>query len=185
MMIFRPNEAACGKPTKVWKKCKMPWWSPSPVQSRGTRLVHNIPMGFWVQCCQIPATSPLEWYFNGDQTLALPIPNIPMALRFQNSGHHSPLEWYFKTLAFPILHISMASWVQSCKIPATVADWNDISMWSWHCQFFKFLWPYDFKIPATITQWNDIPLGSNHHWHYQFFTFLWPFEFKVAKFWPP
>ena len=65
-----------------------------------------------------------------------------------NSGFKSPLEWYFKTMAFQILNISMASWVQSCKIPATVADWNDISMWSWHCQFFKFLWPYDFKIPA-------------------------------------
>ena len=104
-------------------------------------LIRNIPMGFWVQCCQIPATSPLEWYFNGDQTLALPIPNIPMALRFQNSGHHSPLEWYFKTLAFPILHISMASWVQTCKIPATVAHWNDISLGFNHChyQLFTFL----------------------------------------------
>ena len=104
-------------------------------------LIRNIPMGFWVQCCQIPATSPLEWYFNGDQTLALPILNIPMALRFQNSGHHSPLEWYFKTLAFPILHISMASWVQSCKIPATVAHWNDISLGFNHChyQLFTFL----------------------------------------------
>ena len=85
--------------------------------------------------------SPLEWYFNGDQTLALPILNIPMALRFQNSGHHSPLEWYFKTLAFPILHISMASWVQSCKIPATVVHWNDISLGFNHChyQLFTFL----------------------------------------------
>ena len=81
-----------------------------------------------------------------------------MSSTLQNSGHHSPLEWYFngvQTLALPILHIPMALWVESSKIPATIAHWNDIS------------------------------LGSKHYWHYQFFTFLWPFEFNVAKFQPP
>ena len=45
--------------------------------------------------------SPLEWYFNGVQTLAL-------------------LVW----------HIAIALWVQNYKIPATIAPWNDISMGS-------------------------------------------------------
>ena len=52
-----------------------------------------------------------------------------MSSKLQNSGHHSPLGWYFngvQTLALPILHIDMALWVQNCKIPATIAPWNDI-----------------------------------------------------------
>ena len=64
---------------------------------------------------------PLEWYFNG--VLKLPILQIPMALYFQNSGHHSPRKWYFMgVLALLIRNIPMAFWVQSCQIPATIAQ---------------------------------------------------------------
>ena len=67
-----------------------------------------------------------------------------MTSKLQNSGHHRPLDGYFNgvlTLALPILHISMALWVESCKIPATIAYWNDISMWykHWHFQFYGFM----------------------------------------------
>ena len=132
--------------------------------------------------------SPLEWYFNGVQTLALLILHAAIAVRIssklQNSDHHSPLERYlygvqhcnchfftlplryqFKIakfqpplptgrifqrgpLALLILQIAITLWVQHCKIPATIAHWNDISMGSrhWHCQFFTFLWHYEFKV---------------------------------------
>ena len=117
---------------------------------------------------------PLEWYFNGVKTLALPTLYIPMA---------SWVQKYKWVLALLVRNTAMAFWVQSCQIPATIAHWNDISMgtYHWHCQFLTFLWPYDFKILATIAPWNDI----SKHWHCQFFTFPWPNKFKVAKFRPP
>ena len=138
--------------------------------------------------------SPLEWYFNGVQTLAS-----------------------------LILHVAIAVWVKKCKIPPTIAPWKDISMGSNtgiansshyhclissklqnsspHCPLIKYfnggqtlallilqiaitLWVQHCKIPATIAHWNDISMGSRH-WHCQFFTFLWHYEFKVAKFRSP
>ena len=67
-----------------------------------------------------------------------------MRSKLQNSGHHRPLEWYFngfQTLALPILHIPMALWVESCKIPATIAYCNDISMGykHWHFKLYGFM----------------------------------------------
>ena len=133
-----------------------------------------------------------------------------MSSKLQNSGHHRPLDGYFNgvlTQALPILHISMALWVESCKIPATIAYCNDISMGykHWHFKLYGFMssnlqncgqhrplewyfmgvlallirnipmafWVQCCQIPANIAHWNDISMGTKH-WHCQFLTFLWP-----------
>ena len=56
-----------------------------------------------------------------------------MSSKLQNSGQHSPLEWYFngvQTLALLVWHIAIALWVQNYKIPPTITPWKDISMGS-------------------------------------------------------
>ena len=169
-----------------------------------------------------------------------------MSSKLQNSSNYSPIEWYFngvQTLPLLILHIAIALWVQNCKIPATIAHWNDISIRSqhWHVQFFTLILPYEFKIAkfqtlallilhiamalwvqnckilATKASWNDVSKGQtlallilhiamalwvqnckipatiaqwndismgSQYWHVQFFTLIWPYEFKIAKFRP-
>ena len=128
---------------------------------------------------------PLEWYFNGVKTLALPTLHIPMPLWVQSCKIPATIDHWNDVngvLALLLRNTAMAFWVQSCQIPANIAHWNYISMGikHWHCQFLTFLRPYDFKTLATIAPWNDI----SKHWHFQFFTFPWPHEFKVAKFRP-
>ena len=79
-----------------------------------------------------------------------------MSSKLKNSGHHSPFKWYFTFFAH-----SYGLMSSKCKILATIANWNDISMGSkhLHCCFCTFLWPYGvqkWKILATIAHWSYI-----------------------------
>ena len=124
-------------------------------------------------------------------------------LWFQNSGHHSPLEWYFngvQTLASVILHVAIALSVKNCKILASKATGMIFQLGSStgianfaHCYYLISsnlqnsgsqsplewyfngvqtlallvlhiaiaLWVQNYKILATIAPWNDISMGSN------------------------
>ena len=79
--------------------------------------------------------SPLEWYFNGVQTLALLILHAAIAVRIssklQNSDHHSPLERYLYG-------------VQHCN-----------------CHFFTLPLRYQFKIAKFQP---PLPTGRIFHW---------------------
>ena len=93
-----------------------------------------------------------------------------MSSKLQNSSHYSPMEWYFNgalSLPFLSLHIAMALWVQKCKILASKASWNDVSMGQTPALLILHidmaLWVQNCKTPATTTQWNDILMGSKDH----------------------
>ena len=130
----------CLMSTKLWKSGHH---SPLEWYFNGVKHWHcqffTLPLPYQFKIAKFQPPLPTDKIFQrGPNTGIVNFANCYylMSSTLQNSGHHSPLEWFFKgvqTRALPILHIPMALWVQSCKIPATIAHWNDISMESWHC----------------------------------------------------
>ena len=103
--------------------------------------------------------SPLEWYFNGVQTLAS-----------------------------LILHVAIAVWVKKCKIPPTIAPWKDIYMGSntviaisshYHCVISSKLGNSSPHCPLVEYFIGDQTLAL------LILQMLLPYEFNIAKFRPP
>ena len=125
-----------------------------------------------------------------------------MALWFQNSGHQSPLEWYFdgvQTLTSLILHIAIALSVKNCKILASKATGMIFQLGSStgianfaHC-YCLISSKLQNAGPQSPLEWYfngaqtlaSLILQVAIAWNCQFFTLPLPFQFKIAKFQPP
>ena len=101
--------------------------------------------------------SPLEWYFNGVQTLAMLILRIAISLWVQECkipATISPqIEWYFNgVLTLSILHIPMALWFQSSGHHSLLVWYfNGVLAWL----ILNIPIPLWFKISCHIAHWND------------------------------
>ena len=101
--------------------------------------------------------SPLEWYFNGVQTLAMLILRIAFSLWVQECkipATISPqIEWYFNgVLTLSILHILMALWFQSSGHHSLLVWYfNGVLAWL----ILNIPIPLWFKISCHISHWND------------------------------
>ena len=114
-------------------------WYFNWVQTLASLILH-VAIAVWVKKCKIPPTiAPWKDISMGSNTGIANSShyNCLISSKLQNSSPHCPLIKYSnggQTLALLILQIAITLWVQHCKIPATIAHWNDISMGSKHWQ---------------------------------------------------